>query len=112
MSNLKGMKFVAVLAFVGLLTVGLAVPGFAQSTLGVWPGSATGDFAKNSAGQASGPGPSASYVPIGVWPGTTTGDWAKNSLGPPDGPDPSASSVPLGVWPGTTTGDWAKNKRK
>lgn len=108
MRNAKGMKTLTIVALAGVLALGLATMGFAQTVLGPWPGTNTADPAKTSSGKAIGPDPSFSYSVLGSWPGTNTADPAKTSAGPPTGPTPGYSYSVLGPWAGTNTADPAK----
>jgi len=104
----KGMKSAAILMLAGALALGLTTMSFAQTILGVWPGSSTADPAKTAAGKAAGPEPSYSYSILGEWPGSSVADPAKTSAGQANGPNPSYSYSVLGVWPGASTADGAR----
>lgn len=114
MCSWRAMKFISVLAFVGIFALGFTTLSFAQ-TSGQTPGS--GDTGKNTATPPKSmakPDSSFGQKP-GMPPGQSTADPSKNSAGKPKGIDNSSSSS-FGQKPGMPAGqsmaDPSKNSVK
>jgi hypothetical protein len=119
MCSSRAMKFISVLAFVGILALGFTTLSFAQTsgqTPGVQPPQSSGDVSKDSAAP-----PKATAKPdssFGQKPGMPAGqsmaDPSKNSAGKPKATDTSSSS--FGQKPGMPAGqsmaDPSKNSLK
>jgi hypothetical protein len=120
MCSARAMKFISILAFVGILALGFTTLSFAQTsgqTVGTPPPQTSGDTGKNS----STPPKSAAKpdTSFGQKPGMPTGqsmaDPSKNSAGKPKATDTTTSSS-FGQKPGMPAGqsmaDPAKNSAK
>jgi len=119
MCSARGMKFISVLAFIGILALGFTTLSFAQTsgqTPAVQPPQSSGDVSKDTAAP-----PKATATPdssFGQKPGMPAGqsmaDPSKNSAGKPN-PTGTADSS-FGQKPGMPSsqpgGDLTKNKAK
>jgi len=130
----KGIKFLAVLAIIGIFTIAFTTLSFAQSEvkkgdqtqgptdqtkpassfgqkLGVQGSNPSGDLSKNTQGAPGQAKPASSFgQKLGVQGSNPSGDLATNSSGKPGQPKPASSfGQKLGVQGSNPSGDLATN---
>ncbi len=119
MCSARAMKFISILAFVGIFALGFTTLSFAQTsgqTVGTPPPQSSGDTGKNSATPpkaTAAPASSFGQKP-GMPTGQPTGDLSKNSAGKPKAADTPSSSFGQkpGMPAGQPTGDLTKSSAK
>jgi len=116
MRSSRTIKFIAVLAFVGIFVVGLTTAGFAQfgQKLGPQPSQASGDLATNTQGPEGSAPPAASFgQKLGPQPSQSSGDLSTNTQGAPGSSQPASSfGQKLGPQPSQASGDLSTNSAK
>ena len=117
MLSSKGIKIVAVLAFVGIFVVGLTTAGIAQQfgqKMGPQGSQPSGDLSKNTQGQEGATKPAPAFgVKVGPQGSQPSGDMATNTAGPAGSAKPASSfGVKVGPQGSQPAGDMATNSAK
>jgi hypothetical protein len=115
MCGTRGMKFIVVLAFAGILALGLTTQGFAaDATPGSQGSQPSGDQATKAKAPASSTQPASSFgVKLGPQGSQPSGDLATNAqkgATPPSVQPESSFGVKPGVQGSQPSGDLSKNK--